>query len=113
RYVPTTGAYRDAAGVSRTPAIADEFRNGHDDERVALSLLWYPQPFGLQAEWNWGTTPQLDLATNTITEGNLDGGYVQAMLKLDNDFGTFLPFLKWQYFDGANKAETNAPANEV
>lgn len=112
-YVPTTSAWRDASGNSRTPVIADEFRNGLADERVALSFMWYPQPFGLQAEWNWGTTPQLDLATNTIMEEDLDGGYVQAMLKLDNAFGTFLPFLKWQYFDGANKAETNAPANSV
>jgi hypothetical protein len=30
-----------------------------------------------------------------------------------NELGTFLPFIKWQYFNGANKAETNAPANDV
>jgi len=112
-YVPATGAWRGSDDVSRTPLIPAEFRNGHSDDRVALSFMWYPQPFGLQAEWNWGTTPQLDMATNTIVEGDLNGGYVQAMLKLDNDFGTFLPFVKWQYFEGANKAETNAPVNQV
>jgi len=112
-YVPTVGAYRAANGSSMTPVIPGEFRNGHKDERVGLSAIWYPQPFGLQAEWNWGTTPALDLATNRIVEEDLNGGYVQAMFKLDNQFGTFLPFIKWQYFDGANKAETNAPVNEV
>jgi phosphate-selective porin len=35
------------------------------------------------------------------------------MYKFDHALGTFLPFVKWQYFDGANKAETNAPLNKV
>lgn len=112
-YVPGTGAYRTEIDQSRTPTVADEYLFGHDDERVALSAIWYPQPFGLQAEWNWGTTPALDLASNSIVEGDLEGGYVQAMLKLDNRFGTWLPFVKWQRFDGASKAETNAPVNDV
>jgi hypothetical protein len=113
KYVPSTGTYRTAANESLTPTIADNFRNGLRDERVGLSFIWYPQPFGLQAEWNWGTSPQLDLATNSIVEDDIAGGYVQAMLRLDTRAGTFFPFVKWQYYDGANKAETNAPANEV
>ncbi len=112
-FAPTVGAYRAAGDVSRTPTIAPGFLSGLKDERIGVSAIWYPQPFGLQAEWNWGTSPQLDLATNSIVEENLDGGYVMAMMKLDNDFGTFFPFVKWQYFDGANKGETNAPANNV
>ncbi len=112
-YAPTTGAYRAVGDVSRTPTIANAFRSGHDDHRVGVSAIWYPQPFGLQAEWNWGTGPQLDLATNSIVEEDLEGGYVMALMKVDNDFGTFFPFVKWQYFDGANKGETNAPANDV
>lgn len=112
-YAPTTGAYRAPGNVSKTPTIAAPFAFGHDDERIGVSAIWYPQPFGLQAEWNWGTTPQLDLATNAIVEEDLNGGYVQAMFMTKNQFGTFLPFIKWQYFDGANKAETNAPANDV
>jgi hypothetical protein len=35
------------------------------------------------------------------------------MLRFDNVLGTFLPFVKWQYYDGASKAETNAPMNNV
>lgn len=113
KYLPTTGAYRARGDVSRTPTIANDLLSGHRDERVGLSFVWFPQPFGLQAEWNWGKGPELNLATNSIVEEDLEGGYIQAMLKLDNDLGTFLPFVRWQYYDGANKAETNAPANDV
>lgn len=113
KFVPTTGAYRAAGDISRTPGIANNFTSGYKDDRIGISAIWYPQPFGLQAEWNWGKGPQLDLATNSIVEEDLNGGYVQAMMKIDNDFGTFMPFVKWQYFDGANKGETNAPANDV
>lgn len=93
-------------------------RNGFKDERVGVSFIMYPQPFGLQAEWNWGTTPGLDIAQNRIEEKHLQGGYVQAMYKIDNfqfleTNGTLIPFIKWQYFDGYNKAETNAPQNHV
>ena len=80
--------------------------------------MMYPQPFGLQAEWNWGHTPGLDLASNSIQKQNLNGGYVQAMYKIDNvkffnDNTTIIPFIKYQYFDGYNKAEQNAPKNKV
>jgi hypothetical protein len=113
RFVPTTGAYRGIGDVSRTPTIASDLLSGHRDERVGVSFIWYPQPFGIQAEWNWGKGPELDLATNRIVEDDLEGGYLMANMKLDTDFGTFFPFAKWQYFDGANKTETNAPANNV
>ncbi len=112
-YAPTLGAYRNAANISRTPTIAANKEFGFDDERVGVSFMLYPQPLGLQGEWNWGTTPTLDLATNAILEDDLDGGYLQAMYMAKTAVGTMLPFIKWQYFDGANKAETNAPANEV
>ncbi len=96
-------------------------RNGIDDERVGVSFMMYPQPFGIQAEWNWGKTPGLDTtlgSTGQIVEKNLHGGYVQAMYKIDNfhlfdSNGTLIPFVKWQYFDGYSKAETNSPRNHV
>lgn len=113
KYVPTTGAYRTEGNLSVVPTLPNRYVDGYRDRRFGVSAIWYPQPFGLQAEWNWGDTPMLDLATNTIVPGELDGGYVQAMMKFDTRAGSFLPFIKWQYFDGANKAETNAPANKV
>jgi phosphate-selective porin len=129
QYVSTTGAYsrRNAAGalVTATPGLGslatttpNPDRNGIDDERVGISFIMYPQPFGIQAEWNWGNTPGLDIAKNVIEKKSLNGGYVQAMYKIDNfqflsTNGTLIPFVKWQYFDGFNKAETNSPENHV
>ena len=116
QYKVTTGSYRRSVGagyVSASPTIDSEFRRGHTDQRIGVSFIRYPQPWGIQTEWNWGTTPALDIATNTVRETNLTGGYVQAMYMTKNDWGTWTPFVKWQYFDGANKAETNAPTNKV
>ncbi|MES2626908.1 MAG: porin [Pseudomonadota bacterium] len=113
KYAPTVGAYRTTSNTSLTPIISADHEFGFDDERIGISATWYPQPFGIQAEWNWGRSPQLNFATNTITEEDLEGGYIQAMYMTTNSLGTFIPFVKWQYYDGANKAETNAPANDV
>ncbi|MES2546760.1 MAG: porin [Pseudomonadota bacterium] len=124
-YISTTGAYSRRVGsnlVSATPTLGSGVplsgRNGIADERVGVSFMMYPQPFGIQAEWNWGHTPGLDVASNRIEEKNLNGGYIQAMYKFDNvkffdTNGTVIPFVKYQYFDGYNKAETNSPKNEV
>jgi Phosphate-selective porin O and P len=122
-YIPvSTGGYRrrnpttGVIGTAATPTLED--RNGIKDERVGISFMMYPQPFGLQGEWNWGKTPGLDIAQNRIEEKSLDGGYLQAMYKIDNfnvfdTNGTLIPFVKWQYFDGYNKAESNAAQNKV
>lgn len=128
-YISTTGAYSRTASngtlSSVTPTLGSgavlSNRNGVNDERVGVSFIMYPQPFGLQAEWNWGKTPGLDTTLGTtgrIVEKNLNGGYVQAMYKIDNfqfltTNGTLIPFIKWQYFDGYSKAETNSPENHV
>jgi len=126
QYVSSTGRY-NATGVGATSSSANtgatktptlENNRGVADERVGVSFMMYPQPFGLQAEWNWGNTPGLDVEKNIIEEKSLNGGYVQAMYKIDNfqfldTNGTLIPFVKWQYFDGYNKAETNSPKNHV
>jgi phosphate-selective porin len=122
------------AGTVARPYIDPENRkngsstNGEfDDERLAVSFRMYPQPWGLEAEWNWGTSPGLDvnavnnngLRTGAIKNGSLHGGYVQAsyfannVRFMDMDLGNLIPFVKWQYYDGYNKAEINAPKNNV
>jgi len=123
QYSPVTvEGYRKTAGAGTvTPTVDSEGRNGFKDERVGISFMMYPQPFGLQAEWNWGKTPGLDInqgANGTIEQKSLNGGYVQAMYKIDNfkfldTNGTLIPFVKWQYYDGYSKAESNAAQNRV
>jgi hypothetical protein len=39
------------------------------------SLIIYPQPLGLQVEYNWGTGPEYNPATKYIDQKGLNGGY--------------------------------------
>jgi hypothetical protein len=89
---------------------------GVRDERVAVSGILYPQPFGLQGEWNWGRGPVLDSTQTSISSGGLNGGYIQASYKhVDTEYGTgtWFPFVKYQYFKGGQKFENNAPLSRV
>ena len=127
KYIPSvaeynqTGANTSSATKPKIDGASSYKGYGIKDERAAISFMMYPQPFGLQAEWNWGKTPGLDVtdgAKGNIKEQKLDGGYVQAMYKIDHvkigeTDGTVIPFVRWQYFDGFQKAETNATQNKV
>lgn len=108
RFVPTV----EATGSLAKPR-ANAPANGFRDQRVGLHAVLYPQPFGLQAEWNWGRGPELSDDYSVIEEKSLNGGYVQAMYSYDSDWGHMMPFLRWQHFDGAMKFERNAPATNV
>jgi len=90
------------------------------EERVALHAILFPQPFGLQAEWNWGNgatlNPTAQSGKGAIERQQLEGGYVQASYKIDNVFradGFLQPYLKWQTYRGAYKAATNSPRVSV
>jgi hypothetical protein len=84
-----------------------------DDRRAAASLVVYPQPFGLQAEWNVGTGPEFDPASNTIREHRLDGGYVQAMYRRPSGKQVFTPYARAQTYAGGKKQETDARSYDV
>jgi hypothetical protein len=102
--------------IGHTDVIKQVSPHGIEDERFAVSAVIYPQPFGLQAEWNWGNTPGYDEDAKEIMKKSLNGGYVQAMHMVDSLLkagDTFTTFVKWQYFDGYSKAEPNAPRNQV
>ena len=108
RYKPATPAAITIDGKSFTPADRSP-ANGMLDQRMAVHAIYYPQPFGLQAEWTIGRGPQLDISRRAIVSRSLRGGYVQAMYKIDTRAGTLLPYLKWQKYRGASKFDTNAP----
>ena len=95
-------------GTSFTPAV-DAGLQGSTDRRVAAHVIWYPQPFGLQAEWTVGEGPQLDVAQQRIRTRSLRGGYVQAMVRRTGAYGVLTPYVKWQTYRGAAKFDTNAP----
>lgn len=123
QFTPTTAAYtpydarldargRPIAGASVAPTIRGDGNNNVSEGRVGVHAVLFPQPFGLQTEWNWGYSGALDTQTNIINKKGLNGGYVQAMYKIDNVFnteGTVIPYVKWQTYKGAWKAATNSP----
>jgi hypothetical protein len=78
-----------------------------------VTFVWYPQPFGLEAEWTWGRGPQLTDDATRIDVESLQGGYVMANWLQRGDSGSWFPFVRWNFYDGARKFARNAPRAEV
>jgi hypothetical protein len=112
----------------------------YTDRRAAANFVWYPQPFGIEAEWTIGEGPESVINYDSAGRGaftaqngsrtqtangtavttarpisieNLHGGYFMLNYKADTDIGTFMPFTRWSYFDGARKFAANAPSQNV
>ncbi len=80
------------------------------DNHVGVHAMIYPRPFGIQAEWKWGTGPQWNPVTGAIEEGDSTGGYVMTMYRMPKtSIGQLIPFARWQRYRGGWKAATNAP----
>lgn len=94
-----------AAGVTADP----EYR----DERQAVTMVWYAQPFGLVAEYNVGTGPQYVAATNSIEQHRLSGGFVQAMYRWRTHGQVIQPFVRLHEYHGGKKMEQDGRHYEV
>jgi hypothetical protein len=105
-------AYSGIVNVTTAPGTGVTVPLGNvniRDERIGAHFVLYPQPFGIQAEWNWGRGPELNAARTAVQETSLQGGYAQAMYKWDN----VMPYVRWQQYDGGRKNVTNSPSNVV
>lgn len=105
-------AYRGTFTAASGAGVVPENGGKILDERVGVHFVLYPQPFGLQAEWNWGHGPELNATQTAIQEGDLQGGYVQGMYKWDVNkpwLTTLIPYVRWQEYDGGRKNRTNSP----
>jgi hypothetical protein len=109
RFVSPTQAIT-VDGASITPTLRS---GGVADDRVALSAIWYPQPLGFEAEWTAGRGPALTADFRRIEADDLHGGYLQMHYRLKNAAGSWLPFTRWNYYDGARKFARNAPRMKV
>jgi uncharacterized coiled-coil protein SlyX len=105
-FVPGTGPI---PGVG-TPVLPNESLR---DERVALSYILYPKPFGIEAEWTWGRGPQLSDDLTRIGVESLSGGYVMANYQIKNRYGVWFPFARYHHYEGGRKFARNAPADNV
>jgi hypothetical protein len=95
----------------RSPGVTGPF--DFEDERAAVSLVVYPQPLGLQGEWNSGVGPEFDPLTGTIRRQSLQGGYVQAMYRTRVRAQRVIPFVRYQSYDGGKKLELDARSYRV
>jgi hypothetical protein len=94
-----------------TPTIPDARQNtdGFKDRRASAHFIMFPQPWGIEAEWTSGQGPQLNDAGTGIGECNLEGGYIQTSYRYQyGEASELIPFVRWNYFDGARKFGTNA-----
>jgi hypothetical protein len=83
------------------------------DERVAASVVLYPKPFGIQAEYNIGRGPEFNPATDSIETQDLTGGYITLSYKTNIKKQTIIPFARAQYYDGGKKHEKDARSYKV
>jgi hypothetical protein len=102
-------AYRGIINVPVANGVTAPDGGNILDERIGTHFVLYPQPFGLQAEWNWGRGPELNPTRTAVQEGYLQGGYIQAMYKWDN----IMPYVRWQEYNGGKKNRVNSPFNVV
>jgi hypothetical protein len=95
------------------------------DRRTAVSFTLFPQPFGLQAEYNVGKGPRFhDGATlneggstiatdSSVQVSSLKGGYVLMNYVVKRGKQSIIPFARVQYYDGGKKHEEDARSYTV
>lgn len=117
---PFSGQVLELGGAVMLNNVRPEVRTGgvtdidFTDNRYGVHAVLYPQPFGLQAEWNWGLAPQYDSGLQAIRSMRASGGYVQFMINAgDFGIGRIMPYGRWQTYRGGWKASTNAPRLET
>jgi len=78
------------------------------DQRVAGTFVLYPQPFGIQAEYNIGNGPEYNKVTDSIETQKLFGGYAQIEYMFTPGKQFVIPFMRYQYYEGGKKHENDA-----
>lgn len=88
-------------------------QNEFQELRYGPSFVIYPQPFGLQAEYNWGKGPQFNPETNDVEDAPIRGGYVLASYMKKTGQGAIIPFTRYHYFSGGKKFELDATRHRI
>lgn len=107
-----TGRYALAAdqlsrGVKYCPTL------NYVDQRAAATFVLYPQPFGVQAEYNVGRGPEFNVATDSIETRRLHGGYLTLSYRAQVAGQQLYPFVRGQYYEGGKKYERDARSYHV
>lgn len=96
-----------SAGVKYKPDL------NYTDERVAASVILYPKPFGIQAEYNVGRGPAFNKQTDSIEVQSLNGGYIMLSYLKKFSRQTLIPFVRYQQYNGGKKHERDARSYNV
>jgi hypothetical protein len=115
-----TGDYVVSGAPIRPLGVGESFtpintggRAGIHEERVAGTFVFFPQPFGFQAEWQVGNGPGLSDDQTAVIERSLYGGYVMGMYRYDScHCGIFIPYCRYQMYHGGYRNIANAPYGE-
>ena len=99
--------------LSTSSGVKKNAKSEYKDERIAATLVMYPKPFGIQAEYNIGTGPEFNKFNDSIENQKLSGGYVLLNYQLKFKEQLFIPFIKAQYYDGGKKHELDARSYRV
>ncbi len=113
KYVVTSDQVSAGVGVVKD-------RN-YIDRRVAATFVLYPKPFGIQAEYNVGegpefgavNNPESNVVSDSITVQKLNGGYITLSYLAKYKNQIFIPFTRFQYFDGGKKHELDTRSYNV
>src|SRR3546814_7715735 len=83
------GQVFEIGGSAMMNDVQPELRSGsvspvaYDDDRVGIHAMLYPQPFGIQAEWNWGRGPEYDRASQSIlTRSEEHTSELQSLMRI-------------------------------
>lgn len=83
------------------------------DQRAAASFVLYPQPFGIQAEYNIGKGPEFNKATDSIEVRDLKGGYITMAYLIRHKKQVIIPFCRMHTYQGGKKHELDARSYDV
>jgi hypothetical protein len=106
-----TGEYVIPGDLSTKAKI--KTKRNYIDQRAAASFTLYPQPFGIQAEYNIGRGPEYNPSTDSIETQRLHGGYVLLSYQIKLKKQLLIPFSRFHYYDGGKKFEQDARSYEV
>lgn len=99
--------------LSNSPGVKKNVESEYLDQRIGGSLIVYPKPFGIQAEYNIGKGPEFNKFSDSIEVRNLKGGYITLNYKLDFKGHKLYPFTRYQYYNGGKKHELDARSYRV
>jgi phosphate-selective porin len=101
-------AYTNRTTIDINEGVIANASRKYLDQRAAASFVLYPQPFGIQAEYSIGKGPQFNRITNTVEETFLEGGYATLSYITNVKGQELVPFARYEYYDGGDKADRDA-----